>query len=522
MVLRDQKVGQVPPGVSLSESFCCATLYPTLPSKNEREHMRTLITIVVFCLLPKYDLMSQEIKGNVQSHKGILYPVIVGGKVGFINNQGQIVICPQFDLYGKGHFEGITHISSKSFKETVDEIAWDEEILFPRFHKGILPISKNGLTGFINLWGDIIIPPVYMASSGFHNGFAWVTDEYGKSALFDMHGNCLFFGAQDYGLMSEGLIAVKIGEDWGYITPDGSIKIPTMFDSADAFCNGLAKVKKDGRTFYIDRSGKEFAGKMTLSNQFVLNQQDGKWGIRAVDETFSIKPLYHFPLVFREGVARVSEDGKKFGVIDVRGENIVPMQYDDLGESVAERIPFAVRNESGGLLWGCINFHNEVLVPAKHNSLRIIRYGQTCFMIVSDVNNMYGLLDGRGSTILECRYISLSSIENDGVLKAISRDRNDRYVGLYSLSGHWLFTPKFYDVSMVESEGLRWVLLHNKFGFIDSTGNVIIEPKFDWAENFSNGMARVGFGVINFAGSPLGGTWGYIDHSGKWVWEPTN
>jgi hypothetical protein len=29
-----------------------------------------------------------------------------------------------------------------------------------------------------------------------------------------------------------------------------------------------------------------------------------------------------------------------------------------------------------------------------------------------------------------------------------------------------------------------------KWGYIDKTGNVIIEPKFDWAIPFSEGLAR--------------------------------
>lgn len=47
-------------------------------------------------------------------------------------------------------------------------------------------------------------------------------------------------------------------------------------------------------------------------------------------------------------------------------------------------------------------------------------------------------------------------------------------------------------------------------GYIDKTGRLIIKPKFDWAGDFSDGLARVGFR------SQVG----YIDTTGKFVWNP--
>ncbi len=45
----------------------------------------------------------------------------------------------------------------------------------------------------------------------------------------------------------------------------------------------------------------------------------------------------------------------------------------------------------------------------------------------------------------------------------------------------------------------------------DKKGKVIINPQFDFAWNFSEGLAYVG----------TGGKYGYIDNTGKYVWNPT-
>ena len=50
--------------------------------------------------------------------------------------------------------------------------------------------------------------------------------------------------------------------------------------------------------------------------------------------------------------------------------------------------------------------------------------------------------------------------------------------------------PQF-DLALSFSEGLAVVRIKGKFGFIDSLGKMAIEPQFDWALSFSEGLAAV-------------------------------
>lgn len=67
------------------------------------------------------------------------------------------------------------------------------------------------------------------------------------------------------------------------------------------------------------------------------------------------------------------------------------------------------------------------------------------------------------------------------------------------------------------SDGLARFERDGNWGYIDSSGAVIIEPKFPWAEEFSEGLARV-----QISGQPLGydGRWGFINKLGKVVISP--
>ncbi len=55
------------------------------------------------------------------------------------------------------------------------------------------------------------------------------------------------------------------------------------------------------------------------------------------------------------------------------------------------------------------------------------------------------------------------------------------------------------------------VKIDGKYGYADKSGALVIEPQFDGAEGFSEGLAAV----------KLDEKYGYIDKAGEWVIEPT-
>ena len=77
----------------------------------------------------------------------------------------------------------------------------------------------------------------------------------------------------------------------------------------------------------------------------------------------------------------------------------------------------------------------------------------------------------------------------------------------------WLVEPK-YDFIADFSEGLASVLLNDKVGFIDTIGKVIIKPKFEVLHQempfFEDGLALVG----------NNGKAGFINKKGEWVIQP--
>ena len=88
--------------------------------------------------------------------------------------------------------------------------------------------------------------------------------------------------------------------------------------------------------------------------------------------------------------------------------------------------------------------------------------------------------------------------------------------GYLKADGTWLFAPQFAGARTF-SEGLAAVRIGERWGYIDTTGAVVIEPQFWYtadpgygASGFSEGLALVFVGRKG----------GFIDTTGAWVLEP--
>lgn len=82
-------------------------------------------------------------------------------------------------------------------------------------------------------------------------------------------------------------------------------------------------------------------------------------------------------------------------------------------------------------------------------------------------------------------------------------------VGYIDKEGDFVIEPKF-DAAKDFYEGLAPVKLDGKWGYIDKTGEFVIQPQFDKADIFSSGLAAV----------KVDGKWGFIDKTGEFILPP--
>jgi len=127
--------------------------------------------------------------------------------------------------------------------------------------------ADNGKYGYKDTTGKIVVRPIYSKAKTFSEGLGAVYMEKGdirKWGFIDEKGKVIIpFNWADVGDFHEGLAVVIAGfyfdkvPQWGAIDKEGKITIPLIYEYLEDFVNGRAKVELNGRTFYIDKSGKE-------------------------------------------------------------------------------------------------------------------------------------------------------------------------------------------------------------------------------------------------------------------------
>jgi hypothetical protein len=79
------------------------------------------------------------------------------------------------------------------------------------------------------------------------------------------------------------------------------------------------------------------------------------------------------------------------------------------------------------------------------------------------------------------------------------------------------------DATRQRNARIVWVY-GGKWGFINRSGKIVVEPQFDWAQDYSEELAAVGVGGKRDAQYHLismdGGKWGFIDQKGSMVIRP--
>ena len=101
------------------------------------------------------------------------------------------------------------------------------------------------------------------------------------------------------------------------------------------FSHGVARVKKDGKNFYIDLHGNivEEPKVEEDPDRLTCEYKDGKYGYKDSKGNVVIPFKFHFAHDFSDGMAIVVNESGEVGYINTKGDLAIPYQYDTMAES---------------------------------------------------------------------------------------------------------------------------------------------------------------------------------------------
>lgn len=338
----------------------------------------------------------------------------------------------------------------------------------------------------------------------------------------------LMLGISTIAFSQVSLIPYRSGDEWGYCNPAKEIVIPTTFDMAYPFINGIAFIKA-GNTYSLINTKGETQGTYTFlsttNDEVAINRvyypfdedggvmsflvggmipiarlQGGEFPEVLVDGTGSINPRLSYSqtegfTMYRRALVR---KGTKWGYLASGGREVIPPRY-------AHAMPFTdvVAGVKNAGKWGAIDTVGKQVVPFAYDTL-------------------YGCAEG------------LCMVKKGSQVQALDYQLKVVFDGAYEGAGRF-------------SEGLCAVTQGGKVGYVDKLGKVVIPCQFTKGGIFREGHAVVLLGqretaVINATGQVLfkgvaqnilmegfseglsarreGNLWGYVNTANEWVVQP--
>jgi hypothetical protein len=329
---------------------------------------------------------------------------------------------------------------------------WDqleEDIKFLKLQ--LLPFKNDLYYGYMDYSGKIIIPAEYEQLGFFKEGLAF---------------------------------AVKNGL-YGYIDKGNRIVIEFEYDLGSDFENGRAIVEKSGKIGMIDRSGNvifpiEFMDLGQLSEGLVYGAKDSLYAYYDNNYNLRIPERFIEAYEFSNGIAKV-QVGENQAFIDRFGSYAVAPGYPIISFHNDSLLVF-----SDGELEGIMRKNFHIIVPAQFEVIGQLSLDRALVMS----NNLIGYIDGKGTVVIQPQFE-----EYPNYLKRAQFHSNLAVIrlkgkfGIIDKSGKVIIPTTYNEIGDISSlvaysKGKGW-------GFIDLNNKVIIQPEFDYAESFKDGMAIV-------------------------------
>lgn len=220
---------------------------------------------------------------------------------------------------------------------------------------------------------------------------------------------------------------------------------------------------------------------------------------------WAIEPRYDEALPFEPfGVAPVRL-GRKWGLIDRTGRELLPCAYDEI-EVFPKEECVAVRKGSG---WGLVDAQGKLLVEPVWEAVQQFVNG----FIPVKKDGKWGYTDASGKLVIPCTWDDVWRFSAAGTAVVTKETGEGRKRGYIDKSGRDITAPEWDGAQTPSAEGLGAVRRGNGWALVDKNGKVLGEPQWEMQWR----LLRPDLGFLPVC---RGGKWGLIALDGTVLVEP--
>ena len=305
---------------------------------------------------------------------------------------------------------------------------------------------------------------------------------------------------------------------------EGLVRIlvpPTLvFDAVYTFRDGLAWVRRDGQSGFVNRYGEEVIPLQFDTAAVFFHEglagvgRHGEAGLRFgyIDKTGELVIPFQFTSAgrFRNGIAPVNK-GENYGFINQRGEVVIPFVFSRIEFFIDDWI-FARKADGNGSSMGVMDRYGNTVIPFKYAWVSYMGDGLFHAQAGGWPNCRDGILNRYNEVIVpfDFEWIhpfheGLAAVERNGQVGFVNTagqlviPLRDGSIGLRDVDMRW--RPRFalhgsFEDGFAVISGQHWLISDMnagaRLGLIDRMGHVVLPFEFDIIDFFSDGIAIVG------------------------------
>ena len=316
----------------------------------------------------------------------------------------------------------------------------------------LVPYKQDAKYGWMDIHGKIAIPAQYTSVGFFKEGLAWV-EKGGKYGFVNKANELIipfqFSSCNDF---EKGRAIVELDSVYGIIDRSGAFIVNPVYKDLGQYSDGLVYAMKDSLYGYLDEMGyqripEQFEEAFSFNNGTAKIMIEGMEAYIDVYGTYKFRPLFETVSLLSDSLALVENDEGELSLYAADGKPISSLPLEYVGKMVNNRALFI----SNGKI-GYLNSKGIVAInPVYDNFINVKSEGEFVgnYAKVSKANK-FGICDRNGKTLIPLSYSKLGDVST---------------LIAFEKAGKW--------------------------GYIDLANRVIIQPTYEFAESFANGLGIV-------------------------------
>lgn len=542
---------------------------------------KNIITIIILIIIIAIiagifiykGIMEKEKEYNIaEVNKYNYFSLKENEKFGVIDNQGNIIIEPQYDDVKIPNPEKNVFIcyegqTTKVMNDKKEQIYTEYNNITPlvlknvstdlRYEKSVLKYEEDGKYGLISLEGKKITNPIYeeIDTLQYKEG-EFVIKKDNKYGIMNMNGYVIInpeydnikadaYYSTDTGYKNDGYIVSNTTDEgyrYGYIDNEGNKILDTNY-------NDLYRINYEGETYLVCAENGKYGlfnkNKNIIPNEYqaityiegdnlCLVQKGKKYGIITLEGSMILQVRYN-QIDINGDYIYTTDENSEIKVYDKKG-NEVEVNQNTTISTIQENPEYKIYidTSNGTTLYSIYQGENKI----TNGNYNYIGYLSNNNYIASRQNEKLGVIDQNENIKLEMKYDTIRKIDGTNLVEADIQSTNtieiyssnlekiaemnnatltveDNYIKLSSTTEIRYFDLEGKEKQNTEifPENTIFAKSQNgKWGFVDKNGQVVVDYQYDEVTEQNE---------YGFAGVKLNDKWGIVDKNGKIIVEPT-